>query len=464
MGEDFVHPYIPNSVPSIKREMLEFIGASSAEELYAEMIPERLLFKRRMELPEPYLNELDLKRHVAGILSKNKDTEEYISFLGAGCWQHYVPKVCEVIQNRSEFLTAYAGKVHSDLGRFQANFEFQSLICDLLEMEVSGLPTYDWGASAGNSIRMSSRLTGRKEILIPRNISPTRLGIIRNFCGSANPEGEIKIILIEYDKETGRIDLHDLESKISENSAGVYFENPNYLGIIEVEAAKVSELAQDVGGESIAGVDPITLGVLAAPATYGADIVCGEAQPLGISMYAGGGSCGFIASRDEEKYVAEYPLRLLSIAPTTVEGEYGFGQVLSERTSYMARENAKDWIGTTTVLWGITAAVYMSLLGPQGMKELGETILQKAHYTADLLSEIEGVDIPYRGFFKEFLVKFNRPVKEINNKLLDFKIFGGKDLSSEYPEQGDSALYCVTEMHSLQMIEALEKSLRKVLA
>jgi glycine dehydrogenase subunit 1 len=464
MGEDFIHPYIPNSVPSVKKQMLEYIGADNADELYAEMIPERLLLKRAMELPEPILSELELKRHVAGKLSKNKDTEKYISFLGAGCWQHYIPKVCEEIQSRSEFLTAYAGGVYSDLGRYQANFEFQSLICELLGMEVSGLPTYDWGAAAGNSIRMASRLTGRDEILVPRNVSPARLSIIRNFCGSVNPGGGIKVTLIDYDLETGRVDLGDLESKLSEEAAGVYFENPNYLGVIESEGAKISELAHTVGGESVVGVDPISLGVLASPAEYGADIACGEAQPLGISMNGGGGSCGFIASRDEERYVAEYPLRLISIAPTTVEGEYGFGQALYERTSYMARERAKDWIGTTTVLWGITAAVYMSLLGPKGMKELGETILEKSHYTAGILEELDGVEVPFKGFFKEFPVRFDKPVAEINTKLLKDRIFGGKDLTREYPELGDSALYCVTEMHSLEMIEKLEKALREAVA
>jgi glycine dehydrogenase subunit 1 len=463
LGDDFIHPYIPNSVPSIKKQMLEYIGAGSADELYATMIPDRLLLKRDMFLPEPILSELELKRHVASILSRDKDAEDFISFLGAGCWQHYVPKVCEVIQNRSEFLTAYAGGVYSDLGRYQANFEFQSLICDLLGMEVSGLPTYDWGASAGNSIRMASRLTGRAEILVPRNISPARLSIIRNFCGSVDPNDGIKVTLVDYDLKTGQIDLSDLESKVSENVAGVYFENPNYLGVIEADGAEISELVHSVGGESIVGVDAISLGVLAPPAEYGADIACGEAQPLGMSMYAGGGSCGFIATRDEERYVAEYPLRLLSIAPTTVEGEYGFGQALYERTSYMARENAKDWVGTTTVLWGITAAVYMSLLGPQGMKELGETILEKSHYTAEVLREIDEIDVPFSGFFKEFPVRFNEPVVGINEKLLEHKIFGGKDLSDEYPELGNSALYCITEMHSLEMIEKLEKALMEAI-
>lgn len=464
MGEDFVHPYIPNSVPSIKKKMLEEIEASSANELYAEMIPERLLMKRPMKLPNALPGELALRRHVEGLFSGDKTTNDYISFLGAGCWQHYVPKVCEIIQSRSEFLTAYAGGSHSDLGRFQAVFEFQSLICELLDMEVSGIPTYDWGAAAGNSVRMASRITERKEILVPRNVSPARLQILENFCGSVNPGNAIRITKVEMDQETGRVDIEDLKSKMSNEIACVYFENPNYLGIIEADAKEISDIAHSVDAESVVGVDAISLGVLASPASFGADIACGEAQPLGIKMSAGGGSCGFIATRDELSYVAEFPMRLVSLATTSVEGEYGFGQALYERTSYMARENAKDWVGTTTALWGITAAVYMSLLGPKGMEELGETIIQKSNYTASLLEEIDGIDVPYGGFFKEFPVKFSKQVKDINESLLGHGIFGGKDISEEYPDLGDAALYCVTEMHSLDMIEKLDASLREVLA
>lgn len=464
MTDEFVHPYIPNSVPSIKKKMLEEIGAESADALYAEMIPDRLLLKREMDLPPALPSEVDLKAHVVELMKRNKTTNDYISFLGAGCWQHYVPKVCEVIQSRSEFLTAYAGGSHSDLGRFQANFEFQSLICDLLDMEVSGIPTYDWGAAAGNGVRMASRMTGRMEILIPENASPARLKILRNFCGSASPEREIKVTMVNMDKETGMVDMEDLKVKMTDKVAGVYFENPNYLGIIEANSQMISDIAHEKGGESVVGTDAISLGVLASPASYGADIAVGEAQPLGVKMFAGGGCCGYIATRDEKRYVAEFPMRLVSLATTAVEGEYGFGQALYDRTSYVSRENAKDWVGTTTALWGITAAVYMSLLGPQGMKELGETIIQKSHYTAGLIEEIGGVEIPYRNFFKEFPVQFNKPVEEINKKLLDYEIFGGKNLTKDYPELGDSALYCVTEMHTLGMIEKLDAALKEVMA
>ncbi|MBN2335129.1 aminomethyl-transferring glycine dehydrogenase, partial [Candidatus Bathyarchaeota archaeon] len=160
MDEDgYTHPYIPNSVPRVKNEMLRAVGAGEADELYREMIPARLLLGRPMTLPEAIPSEMDLKRRVESMLSGDVTTRDYTSYLGGGCWSHHVPAVCDVIAGRSEFLTAYAGGSHSDLGRYQANFEFQSLICELLGMEVSGIPTYDWGAAAGNSVRMAARLT-----------------------------------------------------------------------------------------------------------------------------------------------------------------------------------------------------------------------------------------------------------------------------------------------------------------
>jgi len=459
------HPYIPNSVPEVKQEMLRLVGAKDADELYREMIPGRLLMKRQLRLPEPLTGELELRRHVEHILCGDATTDEYVSFLGGGCWKHYVPEVCDVVAGRSEFLTAYAGGSHSDLGRYQANFEFQSLICELLGMEVSGIPTYDWGAAAGNSVRMAARLTGRRRVLVPANMSPARLSIMRNFCDSAQQGAGLDVEVVGMDAETGAVDLADLKHRLGETVACVYFENPNYLGVVEAGGAEISDLAHGAGAESVCGVDPISLGVLAPPSDYGVDIACGEAQPLGIHMHAGGGGCGFIASRDEERYVAEYPLRLVSLAETAEPGEYGFGQALYERTSYMARENAKDWVGTTTALWGITAAVYMSLLGPEGMRELGETILQKSHYAAELLAELPGVGVPFGGFFKEFPVTFTgRTVKEINRGLLGRRIFGGKDLSGEFPALGPSALYCVTEVHTAEQIEALVEALRGVLA
>jgi glycine dehydrogenase subunit 1 len=458
------HPYIPNSVPEVKAEMLRAVGARSADELYAQMIPDRLLFKGKMKLPAALPAEHDLKKHVSGILSKNSTCAETLSFLGGGCWNHFVPKVCDEIAGRSEFLTAYTGGYYSDLGRFQANWEFQSLICELVGMEVSGIPTYDWGSAAGNSVRMASRLTKRREVLIPANMSPARLGVVSNFCNPTEMPGALKIRKVAYDGETGRLDLKDLKKKINSKSACFYFENPSYLGIIEDQGEEIAEIAHKAGAEVVVGVDPISLGVLAPPSDYGADIVCGEVQPLGVHMSAGGGLAGFIASRDEEKYVSEYPLRLISVAGTKAEGEYGFGQAKYERTSYMAREKAKDWVGTTTALHGIIAAVYMSLLGPEGMKEVGEAILLKSHYAAERLAEVKGVKVRFPGFFKEFpLTLTGKKVKDVNKALLKRGIFGGKDVSREFPELGQSALTCVTEVHSKADIDRFAAELEAIM-
>ena len=461
------HPYIPNSIPEAKEEMLREIGVKDAEELYADMIPERLRLRKRMQLPDPLMAEYDVKMHVEKMLSKNKTCVEYLNFLGAGCWQHYVPAVCDEIAGRSEFLTVYDGEWYSSLGRFQTLFEFQSMMGELVGMDVVGFPTYDWGASAGNAIRMAARITGRSEVLVPKTMSPQRLSIIRNFCQPTVMPSHIDVTLAEYQAETGLLDIDDLKRKISSKTAAVYFENPSYLGIIESQGQDISGIAHEKGAMSIVGVDPISLGVLASPADYGADIVCGDAQPLGIHMHGGGSLCGFLACRDEEKYVGELPSLLISITDTVREGECAFGQCTFERTSYASRERAKDWVGTGTTLWGVAAAVYMASMGPNGMKEIGESIMQRSHYAAKMLSELKGIRIPFVDFFKEFVVDFNgtgKRVYDISKALLRQRIFGGKDISKEFPELGESALYSVTEIHTVEDIERMVSAIKDAIA
>jgi len=466
-GKPFVHPYIPNSVPEIKEEMLKEIGVQSGETLYQE-IPERLRFKRKLNLPAPFLAESDLKNHVKSILSKNKTCEENLNFLGGGCWQHYVPAVCDEIIGRSEVLTAYDGAGYSDLGRFQIFFEYQSELGELVGMDVVCLPVYSWGNAAGYAIRMASRITGRNEVLLPKTVSPERLATIRTFCQPLNMPGHIDVRTIGYDTKTGLLAFEDLKSKISPKTAAVYIENPSYLGFIETQGKEISAIARANGALSIVGVDPISLGVLSAPADYGADIAVGTGQSLGVHMNCGGGTFGFIASRDEEEYVAEYPSSLISITSTIEEREYGFGECTFERTMYAQRDKGKDFVGTTSNLWAIAAAVYMALMGPNGLKEIGEAIIQKSHYAIKLLSEIKGINIPFTpNSFKEFVVNFDetgKAVKDVNKALLNYSIFGGKDISKEFPELGNSALYCVTEIHSKEDIEKLANALKEVLA
>jgi glycine dehydrogenase subunit 1 len=457
-----IHPYIPNSVPEIKAQMMDEIGVESIEELYAD-IPESLRLKGTMNLPPPLSSEIALKRHMEEILSKNGTCTENISFLGGGCARHHVPAICDEINQRSEFLTAYAGEPYEDHGRFQVLFEYQSLMGELLDMDVVNIPTYDWSQAASTSIRMAGRITRRKEILVSEVVSPERLMVIKNYCHPV-----VKLKMLKHCPRTGRMDIDDLKSKICPETAGIYFENPAYLGFIEAQGQLISNLVHENGALSIVGVDPISLGVLIPPCQYGADIVCGDIQGLGIHMHFGGGLGGFIATRDEEKFVMEYPSRLFGITRTWVEGEYGFGDVAYERTSFAEREEGKEFVGTHAALWGITAAVYLTLMGPKGMHELGEIILQKSQYAMRRLSEIKGIRVPRfdSPHFKEFVVDFDstgKRTRAINQALRQKGLFGGLDLGSEFPEFGECALYCVTEVHSQRDIDYLMECLEEIL-
>jgi glycine dehydrogenase subunit 1 len=278
----------------------------------------------------------------------------------------------------------------------------------------------------------------------------------------------IDVVNVANDKKTGGLDLKDLKAKISSGTAAVYVESPGYLGMFEQCGAEIAEIARSAGAETIVGVDPLCLGVVRPPADYGADIAVGPTQPLGVHMNCGGGVGGFIASRDEERYVRQYNGFLVSITGTTEPGEYGFSLSCSHQTSYGMREQGRDWTGNSVYLWAIANAVYMSLLGPEGFRELGELILQQAHYAARSIGRIKGVRIPFpQGFFKEFVVNFDatgKSVAQINRALRRRGIFGGKDLSREFPDFGQSALYCVTEVHSKEDIDRLAAALKEIVA
>jgi glycine dehydrogenase subunit 1 len=263
------------------------------------------------------------------------------------------------------------------------------------------------------------------------------------------------------------MDLTMLRTLIGDHTAAVYFDNPSYLGFLETQGDEISHITHEHGAVCVVGVDPMSLGVLAPPAEYGADIVCGDIQPLGMHMQFGGGHAGFIATRDEERYVMEFPSRLFGIAPTRVPGEYGFGDVAYERTSFARREQGREWVGTAAALWGITAGVYLALMGPQGMSEIGEGIMARCQYAMKLLAQIPGVTAPQFAapHFQEFVANFDgtdKSVAQINRALLAQGIFGGNDLSREFPELGQSALYCVTEAHTQADIERLAQVLQEV--
>ena len=366
---------------------------------------------RPLPLPPALASEVELHRHLRDTLARNVDCETNLSFLGGGCWQHHVPAICDEIVRRSEFVTPVWGTPSSDYGRNQAWFEFTSQLGELLALDFVGLPVYSWGCAAGHAIRMASRLNGRREVLVPRTLDPERLAVIRTFCepaGDCEPRrGDARRLRPGDGADRPRRPRGEARRAV----AAVYFETPSCSGTIEADAAEVARLAHDAGAEAIVGVDPISLGVLAPPSAYGADIAVGTIQPLGVHMNCGGGVGGFIASRDEERYAREYPTLNLSICETVVPGERGFGMTLFHQSSYGSREEGNDWTGNSTYLWSIAAATYMSLLGPEGFREVGELILLRSHHAARLLDGLDGVRVRWpEGFFKEFVVDFDRPV------------------------------------------------------
>ena len=462
MNDEIVHPYIPNSTPKTRQEMLSEVSAQSIEDFY-EDIPGELRLESALDLPQPLLSEYELKKHVESILARNSNCNEFSSFLGAGCYQHHIPAVCDEINQRAEFLTAYAGEPYDDHGRFQALFEYTSLMGELLNMDVVNVPTYDGFQASATAIRMATRITGRNQVLISSNINPAKLSKIKDYN-----QHEVDLKLIDFDPGSGMCSTSTLAGLISEETAAVYFENPAFLGMIETQGERICSTAKTSGALSIVSVNPITLGVLKPPADYGADIVCGDIQPLGIHMQYGGGGAGFIATRDEENFVMEFPSRLFGIAPTVIEGEYGFGDVAYERTSFAIREKGKEWVGTAAALWGITAGVYLALMGPKGMHDIGEGIMARTRYAMQEFSRIEGLQIPFMNIphFNEFVVNFDaagKTVESVNKSLLNYKIFGGVDLSRDFPGMGQCALYCISEVHSKATIDHLVNTMKQVL-
>jgi glycine dehydrogenase subunit 1 len=457
------HPYIPNSIPEVRSAMLEAIGAPDVEALYAE-IPERLRLRRPLDLPKPLRSEAELVRHVGGLLDRDRSTRDAISFLGGGCYDHHVPAVCDEVNSRGEFLTAYAGEPYEDHGRFQALFEYTSMMAELLEMDVVNVPTYDGFQAAATSLRMAARVTGRSRLAISAATGRDKRSKIADYVAP-----DLAIDLVPFDPATGTLDLGALRMALTRETAAVYLENPSYLGTIEVEAAAAVRLAHEAGALAVVSVDPSTLGVLAPPATFGADIVCGDIQPLGMHQQFGGGHAGFIASADDPRIVMEYPSRLFGVVPTSVPGEYGFGDVAYERTSFAVREAGKEWVGTAAALWGITAGVYLALMGPRGMVELGEGMMARTRYLIERLAELPGVRVPWAASHhaKEVVVDFGRTgrtVAAVNAGLLARGILGGHDLSREIPALGQSALYAVTEARTQDDIDGLVVALAEVLA
>jgi len=461
------HPYIPNAMPKTKQEMMHQIGIESIDELYAD-VPKRFQLRHELKLPEP-LSEHELRTHVQGLLGKNKTWRDMPVFLGAGCWPHFTPAAVDSIVQRSEFLTSYTPyQPEISQGILQAMFEYQSMICELTAMDVANSSMYDWASALGEAVRMTVRINSRSEVVVPKIIHPERYAALRTYVEPL----KLQVKTAGYSKDTGLLNPESLKDLVSEKTAAVYIENPSYLGFVETQVDEVGKITHDSGAMFIVGVDPTSLGVLKPPGEYGADIVVGEGQPLGNHLNYGGPLLGLFACRDEMGLIRQMPGRVVGMTTTLKGDKTGFCMALQTREQHIRRERATSNICTNEALCAVASAVYLASLGPQGMRELGEAIMLKTQYAVQQLAGIKGVKAPVfeAPHFKEFTVNFDkagrsgRTVRALHRTLLkQYGVHGGKDVSKEFPELGQTALYCVTEVHSKQDIDKLATALRRVL-
>jgi glycine dehydrogenase subunit 1 len=456
------HPYIPNSVEDVQQRILKTIGVKNLEDLFSD-IPENLRIHHRPSLPEPH-SEIEVKRYIEKILSKNITDREFASYLGAGVWSHDVPAAVDSIAGRTEFLTSYTPyQPEISQGMLQALYEYQSLICELLGMDVVDSSMYDWATGLGEAARMANRVTRRTEFLYPHFIHPERLATLRTY---SEPAG-IKLVEVGNDIETGQVDLEDVKRKICSDTAALYVENPSYLGPLMTGLEELAEVSHDSGALFISGVDPISLGIVKPPGEYGADIAIGEGQHLGSYTSYGGPLLGIFACREDTKLLRQIPGRIIGMTVAR-GGEKGYCMVLQTREQHIRREKATSNICTNEALLAVRAATYLALLGPEGIRLLGEYVIVMANYLTRLLSEIDGVKAPvFKGpHFKEFTLQLTKPgitMSQLSQSLLAKKIIGGKSLTKDFPELGETGLFCLTERHTREDLEALAAVIKGIL-
>lgn len=453
------HPYIPSTAPDARAELLAAIGVDSVDDLYAS-IPDHLRMHEPLRLPPAIDSEQGLARHVNGLLATNTSVDDVLSFLGYGCYPHYVPAICSEVNGRAEFLTAYAGETYEDHGKWQAIFEYISLMADLVEMDVVTVPTYDGLQAAATALRMAVRITGRRTVLVSAATSDTLREKIGTYL-----DGAADVEILPYGPEAGALSADTAAARIDSSVAAIFVQSPNVFGVVEAGQAGIAAAAHAAGALLVVSADPISLGFLEAPAAAGADIVCGDIQSLGLGMHFGGAHGGYLAVHDEERFVFQLPSRLFGLAPTARRGELGFTDVAYERTSLARREEGVEWVGTAAALWAITAAVYLAALGPRGLAELGDTVAANTRYAIDRLRTIPGVTVPFAAqpHWREFVVQFaHRSVREVNDALLERGIFGGVDLSERFPELRNAALFCVTELHGKADIDTLVSAMEEI--
>jgi len=443
--------YIPNTEKD-REEMLRRIGVSSFKDLLKD-IPEEAFYKGRLDLPGP-LSELEVEEEIKRLASENISNLKI--FAGGGIYDHFIPAVIDQILLRSEFYTSYTPyQAEVSQGTLQTMFEYQSMICELTGMEVANASMYDGASAIAEAALMALRIKQeRNKILVASNINPFYKDVLLTYAhGQKTP-----VEFIDY-KNDGTIDLEQLKSKIDEDTAGFIFQHPNFWGILE-DPFEISKIVKEAGAILIVSVNPISLGILAPPGEYDADIVVGEGQPLGLPVSFGGPLLGIFASRLE--YIRNMPGRISGMTED-VEGNRGFVMTLQTREQHIRRERATSNICSNQQLCATAAAIYMSLLGKEGIREVAEQSFYKAHYLKELLEKIDGLRFPFSGhFFNEFVVELPIPAKKIVDDMLKYNILAGIALDQfGYPE--NYLLVSVTEKRRREELEEYANKLKEVI-
>ncbi len=433
--------YIPNTDED-RAEMLAAIGAASLDDLFAP-IPEPLRLQGTLNIP-PRMDQVTLARHLNKLAAKNLHADAYPCFLGAGIYDHYVPPTVGAITGRSEFYTSYTPyQPEMSQGVLQSIFEFQSLLCQLLGMDVANASMYDGATALAEAALMAGDLTGRKKIIVLASVHPTYRDVLDTYLRHLDMKAEV---VTDIDGVTGG-------GGVGDDVAAILVQQPNFFGCLE-DAARLSEAAHAAGALLVACVDPISLGLLTPPGEYDADIVVGEGQGLGCPMGYGGPLLGFFACKN--KYVRRLPGRIVG-QTTDGDGKRAFVMTLRTREQDIRRERATSNICTNEALYALAATVYLATMGKQGLKQVADLCLQKSHYAASEITRLPGYALlfPDTPFFKEFAIRTPVDPELINARLLDRGIVGGLPLGPLYPEMDNALLLCVTEQRTKDEIDAL---------
>ncbi|MGZ3599984.1 MAG: aminomethyl-transferring glycine dehydrogenase subunit GcvPA [Ktedonobacterales bacterium] len=444
--------YVPNT-DAEQHEMLRAVGAETIEDLLAP-IPEQVRLKRPLDLPAA-LPEPDLKRLMLRMSEKNGDLDHYGSFLGAGSYDHILPSVVPHLVKRSEFYTSYTPyQPEISQGMLQAIYEFQTMICQLTGMDVANASLYDGSTAVVEAALLALGQSATGEMLVSRALDPQYRATLRTYAWARG------FTVREIELENGATSTTALEAAISPETKAVIIQHPNFFGSLEDVRAIEHIVHKSSAIYVLAITEPASLGVLAAPGEYGADIVVGEAQTLGSPLGFGGPALGFIASRNA--FLRRLPGRLVG---KTIDdrGQTGYVLTLRTREQDIRRERATSNICTNQALLALATTVYLATLGKTGFRELSEQCLQRAHYAQEQISAVAGfIPLFARPFFDEFAVTTPLPVVELNAKLRQRGIIGGYDLSRDYPELGNATLFCVTETRTREEIDTLVAALAEI--